>query len=121
MTGHIKATDREVTTFLLSKAAPRRKTAHDNVPRRSPIRSCESGKQKKGREGTAAPSRGPRSPYPHEVMRRHGVRYPADFVVGFEDVIVDLELLSAVIPGGEDRTGQVSSSGWQSIQLSASI
>lgn len=31
-------------------------------------------------------------------MLRHGVRYPAQFVVGLEDVIVNLEFLSAVIP-----------------------
>lgn len=104
VTGQIKGTDREVTTFLLSMAAPHHKTAHDNVPRHSPISSCESGKQKG--KGTAAPSRGSLCPYPHEVMRRHGVRYPADFVVGLEDVIVDLEFLSAVIPRRQDRTGQ---------------
>lgn len=46
----------------------------------------------------AAPSRGSLWAYPHEVMRGHGVRYPADFVVGLEDVIVDLEFLSAVVP-----------------------
>lgn len=79
--------------------------------RHSPIRSCESDEREaKGR-------RFPSIPYPHEVVLRHGVRYPAHFVVGLEDVVVDLELLSTVVPGKQGQDG----SGWQSIQLSAGI
>lgn len=89
-------------------AAPHHKTTHDNVLHHSPIRSCEIGKQK--RKGRAASSRGSLCPYPHEVVLRHGVRYPTHFVVGLEDVIVDLEFLSAVIPGRQDSTAALGGS-----------
>lgn len=37
-------------------------------------------------------------PYLHQVVLRHRVRYPAHFVVGLEDVIMNLELLPAIVP-----------------------
>lgn len=37
-------------------------------------------------------------PHLHQEVLGHGVRYPAHFVVGLEDVIVDLKLVSAIIP-----------------------
>lgn len=37
-------------------------------------------------------------PHLHQVVLRGGVREPAQCVMGFEQLIVDLELLLAVVP-----------------------
>lgn len=37
-------------------------------------------------------------------MLGHSVRYPPDFVVGLEDVIVNLKFLSAIVPVKQNTT-----------------
>lgn len=41
------------------------------------------------------------APYLNEVMFRHRVRNPANFVICFEQVIMDLKFLSAIVPAKE--------------------
>lgn len=38
------------------------------------------------------------NPHLHQIVLGHSVGYAADFVVAFEDLIVDLKFLSAVVP-----------------------
>ena len=89
------------------------KTAHDNVP--MPLSNldmwCEKKKKKSGWSTSGMIQRLPRSfaPHLHQVVLGHGVRYPTDFVVRLEDVIVDLKFLSAIIPV---KTEHNSRSGW---------
>lgn len=56
-TGQIKDGEREVTTFLLSMAAPHHKTAHDNVPHHTrqlgPVKVANKEKKKKKTDGSA--------------------------------------------------------------------
>lgn len=44
-----------------------------------------------------------RRPYLHQVVLGHRVRYPAHFVVGLENVIVNLEFLPAIVPVGKKK------------------
>lgn len=44
-----------------------------------------------------AATRRARHPYLHEVVLGQSVWYPTDFVVGLEDVVVNLKFLSAII------------------------
>lgn len=53
-------------------------------------------------------------------MFGHGVWYPAHFVVGFEDVIMNLEFLSAIIPVKKKTAAGLGGS-QGSIQLSVTI
>lgn len=53
-------------------------------------------------------------------MLRHCVWYATDFVVGFEDLIVNLKFLSAIIPVKQNTTVGLSGKE-RSIQLSATI
>lgn len=59
-------------------------------------------------------------PYLHQVMFRHCVWYPADFVIGLEDVIMNLKFLSAIIPVKQSATAGLGGK-QRSIQLSATI
>lgn len=56
------------------------------------------------RRSSAGPSG---HPYLHQVVLGHRVRYPAHFVVGLEDVIVNLEFLPAIVPVGGKSTAAV--------------
>lgn len=42
-------------------------------------------------------------PYLHQVVLGHRVRYPAYFVVGLKNVIVNLEFLPTIVPVGKKR------------------
>lgn len=53
-------------------------------------------------------------------MFGHSVWYPTDFVVGLEDVIVNLKFLSAIIPVKQNTTAGLGGN-QRSIQLSATI
>ena len=44
-------------------------------------------------------------PYLNQVVLGHRVGYPTNFVVGFEDVIVNLKFLSAIISAEQTKRG----------------